>query len=292
MSTTTDSEGGFTVPDLLGGEIIDSLKAFGGMREVATVLRTADGAPLNYPTSDGTSEVGEILAENAAATDADAVFGTVPVPVYKYSSKVITVPIELLQDSAFDLEGFLASRIQTRLGRITNTHYTTGTGSSQPNGIVTAAGTGVTAATGGATTFTYANLVALQHSVDPAYRQNGATFMMSDAAVRVAKLIVDTTGRPIFLPGYDPANNGSVDRILGDRVVVNQSVAVPAANAKSIVYGDLSKYIIRDAMAMTMMRFTDSAYAKKGQVGFLAMLRSGGNLTDTGAVKLFVHSAT
>jgi hypothetical protein len=79
MSTTTDSEGGFTVPDLLGGEIIDSLKAFGGMREVATVLRTADGAPLNYPTSDGTSEVGEILAENAAATDADAVFGTVPV---------------------------------------------------------------------------------------------------------------------------------------------------------------------------------------------------------------------
>jgi HK97 family phage major capsid protein len=69
-------------------------------------------------------------------------------------------------------------------------------------------------------------------------------------------------------------------------------MAVPAANAKSIIYGDFKKYIVRDAMSVSLMRFDDSAYASKGQVGFLAFIRSGGNLMDTAAVKYYAHSAT
>lgn len=294
MSTTTPSEGGYTVPTEVATSVIDALKAFGGMRAVADVISTATGDPMQWPTSDGTAEVGEILAENATAADADVSFGTLGLPVYKYSSKVVTVPIELLQDSNVDIEAFIRSRLVTRLGRITNAHFTTGTGSSQPNGIITAASVGKTGTTGQTTTVIYDDLVDLIHSVDPAYREGGmCKFMMNDASVKVIKKIKDSAGLPIFLPGYDLANNGTVDRVLGYPIQINQSVATMAANAKSIAFGDLAKYVIRDALAIEMMRFTDSAYAKKGQVGFLAFLRSGGNLMDVGgAVKLYQNSAT
>ena len=97
MSTTTGSEGGFTVPSETATTLIESLKAFGGMRAVSNVLVTATGAPLAFPTANATSEVGEIVAENATATATDTAFGTISLPVYKYSSKSVAVPIELLQ---------------------------------------------------------------------------------------------------------------------------------------------------------------------------------------------------
>ena len=264
------------------------------MRVVADVMQTGGGNPMSWPTSDGTSEEGEILDQNASAADADVTFGTKDLPVYKYSSKVVTVPIELLQDSNVDIEAFVRGRLVTRLGRITNKHFTIGTGSSQPTGVMVGAGTGKTGTTGQTATVIYDDLVDLEHSVDPAYREGGnCRFMMHDDSVKIIKKIKDDNGRPIFLPGYDPANNGKLDTLLGYPIQVNQHVATMAANAYSIGYGDFKKYVIRDVMAITMYRFTDSAYAKKGQVGFLAFLRSGGNLMDVGgAVKRYRNSAT
>lgn len=294
MSTGTGSEGGYTVQTDIANAVLDALKAYGGMRAVAEVIRTAQGNAMSWPTSDGTSEEGEIVAENGSASDLDLSFGTKDLPVYKYSSKVVTVPIELLQDSTIDVEAFVRGRLVTRLGRVTNKHNTIGTGSGQPNGVITAAGNGKTGTTGQTTTVIYADLVDLQHSVDPAYRDGGeCAFMMNDSSVKVIKKIVDTAGRPIFLPGYDPANNGKLDTLLGAPIRVNQHVAAMAANAYSIAFGDFKKYVIRDAMEIILQRFTDSAYAKKGQVGFLAWMRSGGNLMDVGgAVKTYRNSAT
>src|SRR5690606_17727700 len=71
MSTTTDSEGGYTVPTTVATAILDALKAYGGMRVVAEVIRTAGGEEMSFPTSDGTSEEGEIVAQNTSASDAD-----------------------------------------------------------------------------------------------------------------------------------------------------------------------------------------------------------------------------
>jgi HK97 family phage major capsid protein len=297
MSTTTGSEGGFTVATEVASSVLDALKQFGGMRAVANVIQTAQGNPMNFPTSDGTSEVGEIVAENGTASDADVDFGVKSLPVYKYSSKVVTVPIELLQDSSVDVEAFVRARLVTRLGRITNTHFTTGTGSSQPNGIVTAATTGVTAAnsTSQVTAVTYDSLVNLQHSVDPAYRDLGNTrWMFNDTTLREIRKIKDSQNRPIFVPGYEAGSPaGAPDRLLGAPIQINQSMANMAASAKSILFGDFSFYTIRDVMSVELLRFTDSAFAKKGQVGFLAWMRSGGNLVDVGgAVKLFVNAAS
>lgn len=295
MSTTTQSEGGFTVQTDVARQVLDALKAYGGMRDVAEVLTMAQGNPMQFPTSNGTSEEGEIIAENQTATDADIDFGSIALPVYKYSSKVVAVPIELLQDSQIDIEAFVRNRFGTRLGRITNKHFTIGTGSSQPRGVVTAASAGVTAAnsTSQVTAVTYDSLVDLQHSVDPAYRSN-ARFMMADLSVRQIRKIKDQQHRPIFVPGYETgAPGGAPDRLLGDPIAVNQDVPVMAASAKSILYGDFSTYKIRDVMDMTFFRFSDSAYAKKGQIGFLAWMRSGGNLVDVGgSVKAFVNAAS
>jgi HK97 family phage major capsid protein len=203
------------------------------------------------------------------------------------------VPFELLQDSAIDVEAFVNARIVTRLGRIGNQMFTTGTGVSQPNGIVTAVNVGKTGLTGQTASVIWDDLVDLQHSVDPAYRENGK-FMMHDSTVKFIRKIKDANNRPLWVPNFnDGITKGMGGTLAGAEVVVNQQMPVMAANAKSILFGDFSYYKIRDVMAMNLFRFTDSVYASQGQVGFLAWMRSGGNWIDIGgAVKAYQNSAT
>jgi HK97 family phage major capsid protein len=293
MSTTTGSEGGFTVPTEIAKTVIDALKAFGGMRNVASIITTAAGNDWQYPGSDGTSEVGEIVGQNAAATTGEITFSQVPLVVYKYSSKKLALPWELVQDSGIDIVSFVVDRLATRLGRINNTHFTVGTGTAQPFGIVTRATSGKVGTTGQTLTVIYDDLVDLEHSVDTAYRARpGVGYMMNDLSVRNIRKIKDTQGRPIFVPGYDVAGAGAPDTLMGRRIDVNQDVPVMAANARSILFGDLSSYTIRDVMQVEIRRFDDSAFALNGQVGFCGWNRTGGNLLDTAAVKFYQNSAT
>lgn len=294
MSTTTGSEGGYTVQTDIAKTVADALKDFGGVRSVATVIQTEMGNPMSFPTSNGTSEIGELIPENTSANDLDPVFGTVALNVFKFSSKVVAVPLELLMDSSVDIEAFVLKRITDRLGRVTNQMFTTGTGTAQPRGIVTASTLGVTGAAGQTTTITYEDLVDLVHSVDPAYRASSQCgFMLHDTTMREIRKLKDDTGRPVFLPGYDGLAEAMPDTILGYPVTINQDMPVMAASAKSVLFGDMSRYYVRDVLQNTLHRFEDSAYAKKGQVGFLAWARSGGNLIDVGgAVKHYANSAT
>ena len=292
MSTTTSGQGGYSVQSDVAAQLIDSLKAFGGMRDVSTILRTGSGNPLSFPGSDGTSEVGELIAENTTATGADPSFTTVSLAAYKFSSKIVAVPFELLQDSQIDIEGFINGRLITRLGRSTNSYFTTGTGSAQPFGVVTQSTSGKVGTTGQTLTVIFDDLVDLVHSVDVAYRTPGCKWMMNDASVKVIRKLKDSQNRPIYLPGDGGLAGGMSMSLLGYDIKVNNDIAVMAANAKSILFGDFSKYYVRDVMDASMFRFTDSAYAKLGQVGFLMWMRAGGNLLDTAAVKYYANSAT
>jgi HK97 family phage major capsid protein len=117
--------------------------------------------------------------------------------------------------------------------------------------------------------------------------------MMHDDSLKAIRKLKDSTGRPLFLPGYDGMAGSMADTLLGRPIYINQHVATMAANAKSILCGDFSRYIVRDALDIQMHRFTDSAYAKKGQVGFLAFSRHGGVLADVGgSIKYYQNSAT
>lgn len=303
MSTTTGSQGGYAVQSSVASELIDLLKSYGYMRKVADRFVTETGAPLSYPTSDGTSETGEWIAQNTTATAADPTFGTVALNVFKASSKIVAVPIELLQDATIDIQAMVFKRLADRIGRISNTGFTTGGGSTDPNGLVTAASVGKTGTTGQTLTIIYDDLVDLIDSLDAAYLDVPPStpqmpgiepgFMLSQTMRRVVRKIKDTAGRPIWTPSYDQGISAATpDRLLGYPVYINNDMAVPAANAKSLAFGNLHRYMIRDAMEVTMFRFDDSAYMKLGQIGFLAWARTGGNLMDVNSVKLYQHSAT
>ena len=291
MSTGTGSEGGFTVQKEFAKSISEAMASYGGMRQAAEVFRTATGAEMPYPTTDGRSEEGEIIGENQPASDEDISFGTKSLNTYKFSSKVITVPIELLQDSGYDIEKLIRSRIEQRLGRIGNRKFTVGTGTNEPLGMVTAAGVGRAAPAGQATKVTFDDLTHLEHSVDPVYREQGrCKYMFHDMTLKSLKLLKDTENRPIWLPGVETKEP---DLINGYSYAINQHFAQMSANSKSIAFGDMSHYKIRDVLSMLLFRFADSAYTKKGQIGFLAWMRMGGNLMDVGgAVKVYQNSAT
>lgn len=294
MSTTTDSEGGFTVPKEISANFIETLKDYQGIRRVAGRQVTGTGRQINWPTTDGTAEEGEIVAQNQSATDQDVTFGTVAMNVCKASTKVITIPIELLQDTEIDIIGLVYNRFRDRIGRLQNRVMTVaGTGADNtPFSLINRAIVGVTGAAGTATSITYDHLVDIQESIDPAYDENGA-WMFSQSVRRLIRKLKDTSGRPIWIPSYDAGIQGTrVDLLLDKPIQINNHMPTPAANAKSISYGDHKKYIVRDEMGLTVFKFEDSTYIKKGQIGFMGWCRFGGNLVDTNAVRVFQHGAS
>ena len=278
QSTTTT--GGYTVADELMRAMEVALLQFGGVRTVATVLRTATGGPLPIPTTNDTANKGALVAENTTQTELEMTFGQLSLDAYKYTSKYILASVEFLQDSSINVNQFMGEALANRIGRITNDDFTTGNGSSKPNGIVNAAAAGVT---GVADPPTHDNLQDLVHSIDPAYRGN-ARFMFNDTTFKSIKKIKvlqysgDTTGMPLWQPGL---TLGAPDTIIGYPYVINQSMASPGSSAKKIIFGDLSKYIIRDVRDFTLLRL-DELFAQLQQVAFLAFSRHDGDLLDAG----------
>lgn len=282
LGTTSGAVGQYTVPDETMRALEASLLAFGGMRQVATVLRTASGAALPIPTVNDTGNSGEIIAENSVTNELEMTFAQIVLESYKYSSKYVLVSVELLQDSAINVAEFVGKALGERIARVTNLHFTTGDGSSKPRGIVAAAGDStVTAAS--STVFTYDELVDVVHSVDPAYRNN-ARFMLNDTTLKSLKKVKvlqysgDSTGMPLWQPSMSA---GTPDMLLGYPYVINQQMASPATTAKSLIFGDLSKYLIRDVRDVTLLRL-DERFAEYHQVAFLAFSRHDGDLLDAG----------
>lgn len=276
--TVTTTAGGYLIPQGFSNQIEESLKAFGGIREAATVFRTDSGNDLPWPTVDDTAQTGELLAINTAAAAQDVTYGQVTFKAYKYSSKLVLVPIELMQDAAFDLNAHLASVLGTRIGRITTTHFTTGDGVAKPSGIVTGASSGVTAAA--AATVTYDELLDLEHSIDPAYRSPvyGCGWMFADSTFKILRKLKDGEGRPLWQPGLV---SGAPDTLNGWPFTINQDVAAMATGAKPILFGAFKKYYIRDVMGITVLRLVER-YAEYAQVGFLAFSRHDGRMLDAG----------
>lgn len=291
----TGGAGGFTVGDEAIRELEIALLRFGGMRQGAQVLRTTTGADMPWPTLDDTSNEGRILGESAAATQTDLTFAQTIFGAFKYSSDMVLASVEFLQDTSISAAQVIGSALGTRIGRITNRHFTVGTGAGQPNGIVTAAAVGVTGAAGQTTTVTVEDLIDLEHSVDPDYRNN-ARWMFHDQTLREIKKLRDEsggsagTGQFIWQAGLAVREP---DTILGYPYIINQHVPVMAASARSIVFGDLSKYKIRDVREITLLRL-DERFADNHQVAWLSFSRHDGDLVDAGTnpVKVYVNAAS
>jgi len=291
--------GGYFVPVGFVDKVESAEKFYGNMLKIATIMPTATGQPLPFPTSNDTGTVGEIIAENATVTlTSDVTLGSIVFGAYKYSTKMVKVSIELLQDSAFDLDSFLAEKFGERLGRIRNTHYTVGTGAgAQPNGILTAATAGPTAtgsatndggAETGGTSIGSDDLIELEHSVDPLYRA-GAIYIGHDSTIKSLKKLKDKYGRPLWLPGLAVQ---APDTINGYQYSVNNDMPTIAVNAKTLLFGNAKKYTIREVKELSILRLVER-FAEFGQVAFIGFARSDGNLLDAGThpVKYLVQAA-
>jgi HK97 family phage major capsid protein len=286
MGVGTGSLGGYFVPQGFVYDVETALKYYGNMLGVSTILDTATGNPLPYPTSNDTTITGEIVGEGTQVSDADDSLGHIIFGAYKFSTKMVKVSLELLQDSAFDMEAFLKDAFAIRLGRILNTKFTVGAGTTEPTGLITAATAGPTAVgssanTGGAQTggnsIGYVDLVELEHSVDPLYRR-GAQFMMHDTTLKAIKEILDKYGRPLWVPGVA---TDAPDTILGYEYSIDNDMATIAVNAKTVAFGQLKKYLIRRVKELAVLRLVER-FADYGQVAFIGFARYDGNLLDAG----------
>lgn len=288
----TDAAGGYTVPEGFSGEIDKALAIWGPMLDAGFVRQypTATGNPIPWPTLDYTAITGELKTENSAATDDggnDLVFGQKVLNAYLYDSEVVKVSLELLQDSAFSMDGLLTECFGESLGRTVNTALTTGTGSSQPNGIVTASSAGKVAAS--TTAITGDELIDLVHSVDPAYRMNpNCRFMFNDTTLAVIRKLKDGQGNYLWQMG--DIRSGEPNTILGHSYAINQAMASGAANAKTVLFGDMSRYVVRRAGNLQMLALRER-YMENLQVGFIAFMRVDGELLNTAAVKHLAQAA-
>ena len=274
QSEGTDSEGGYLVPDEFSGDLEKALLAYGGMRSVAKVIKTGTGQTLDWPTVNSTAIQGEWLAENATAADQDETFANVQLSSYTASSKIVKVSRQLMADSFFNLEEYLSSALAERIGRLTNVGYTTGNGASKPRGVKHDA-TPTTAASASAITFD--EIIDLKHEVDPAYRANG-TWMFNDSTLKAIAQLKDTTNQYLWRPTVSMSDP---DLLLGHPIVINQDVESIGAGNYPVLFGDFSKYIIRDVEGFTLLRLNER-YADALQVGFIGFLRTDGKVIDAG----------
>ncbi|MEM1142733.1 MAG: phage major capsid protein [Pseudomonadota bacterium] len=288
----SDAAGGYTVPEGFSGEIDRGMALWGPMWD-ANIVReynTSSGNDLPWPTLDDTASRGRIKAENAQAQDDgsdDVVFGERRMGAYVHDTGIVRIPMELLQDSAFDIESLMDDVFGERLGRTANDVLTVGSGTNQPHGIVPAAGVGITVASNAA--IASDELFDMQHSVDPAYRASPrCRWQFNDATLNVLKKLKDGDGNYLWQMG--DIRQGEPNTLLNHPYSINQAMADIGASARSIVFGDHSRYVVRKVRGFMLMTLRER-YAERFQIGMVGFKRFDGELLNSNAVKALVHPA-
>ena len=276
--TTSDSAGGYTIPEGWTGELDWAKQFIGEVESVARVFSTATGNILPIPKVNDTATDAALQTEGSATTVADMTFGNTDLSAYTYST-LVKVSKQLLQDEEVNLIGYLTELLGQRIARATNAALTTGDGSSKPNGIITAATVGKTAAS--ATAITHEELIDLYYSVDPAYRMGNSCYYMMNDAVHSAVRKLGLTAAENFNP-ISFSEDGTMF-ILGKEVKINQDMASAITTGqKTILFGDFSGYAVRVAGGINVLRL-DERYADELNVGFIAYKRVDGDLISAGA---------
>ncbi len=287
----SNTAGGYTVPTELASFIEKAMIATGPMynSDLFTVLNTTDGRTFNIPTVDDTTVAAVAHTEGGAVTDdggADATFGQKSVGAYAFDSEWVRWSAELNADSVLNMEGLLGELIGERLGRIANSKLTTGSGSSDVEGIVTNSAAGKTAA--GTAAVTADEIIDLIHSVDPAYRSSAkAAIMMNDSTLAAVRKLKDGNGNYLWQMGNYQA--GIPQSILGYNVVVNQAMDSLAAGKKVMLFGDMSKFYVRKVGAPSLYVARERFAPDYGILGYI---RFDGVLTNTAAIKHLVTAAS
>lgn len=287
LTTQTGASGGYTIPEGFMNKIDIAVKYYCNFLGFSNVVTTATGNDLPWPTANDTGNIGALLAENTTiGSSVEPTFGSKTLKAHKFTSKPVVVPNELLVDTAIDLDTELGNMLGERIGRIMASYFTTGTGSSQPQGVVTGASDSSVSAAVAAISFD--NLIDLFHSVDIAYRNN-ARWMFNDSTLKALRKLKDGNSQYLWQPGLTvdaPAT------ILSKPYEVNNFMATIGASAKSVVFGDFNKFKIRVVQGMIMKRLVER-YADLDQTAFIGFKRADSAVLDAGTnpIKYLAHAA-
>jgi HK97 family phage major capsid protein len=284
----TLTAGGYLAPKAWRDQIIEAADTIANVAAVADLLQTDSGEAIAWVTEDDTANEGAILAENTQVTEQDMAWGTSELGAYMYTSKLVRVSLQLLQDNAYNAEARLGTALGRRIGRAQNRHFTIGTGTAQPEGIVTNAVVGKAGATGQTTTVTYDDLIDLELSVLESFRTEGR-YMFSDTVLGALRKVKDSTGQYLWQPGLQA---GAPNLLNGHPYTINNYMPAPAASAKSILFGDFREgFVVRRVRDVQLLRLAER-YADFLQVGFLAFNRADSKQQNSQAYKAYAHSAT
>ncbi|USD68131.1 phage major capsid protein [Vibrio sp. SCSIO 43136] len=279
-TTTPDAKGGYTVPKLFRNRVVETMKQFGGLSNIATIMNTESGNPISWPQTNGTAELGEMVGETDKATDQDITFGNVQLGAKKASSKIIKISNELLTDTGIDILGLIARRCGQRIGRLEAQQLINGDGTGNNiKGLYKQAQVGYSAVKD--SKLIWDSFLELKHGVDPAYR-NGAQWLFNDSTLKGLKLMKDTLGRPIWLPDVAGKTPGTID---GDSYQIDPAMDDWGNGKKPVSYGDHTAVQIRRVNGMGLRRL-DELYAESDMVAFLMFYRFDMVLEDLAAVKL------
>jgi HK97 family phage major capsid protein len=284
--TTTTTAGGYMVPTELQAEIIKTMKMWGPMYDpgVTREINTSSGASFPWPTVDDTANSAAATTQGTTLTDdgsGDVVFGQKQLDAFAYATPWIRISKELVDDAITNVEPVIGDLIGERLGRLANTQLTTGDGSGDPNGIVTASSAGKTAVS--TTAFTAEEIIDLEHSVDPAYRQSPkARFMLHDTVLAFVRKLKN--GQGDFIWSMGDIRGGVPNQLLGRPYSINQAMASAFTTAqKLILFGDFGKYFVRKVGAPLIGAIQDKDFWPG--FGMAGWIRLDGELVDTAAVK-------
>ncbi len=280
----TKTSTGSPVPTSFYNQVIEQARLVGPMLDTSTTLRTAGGENLQIPSQAGWSTAA-ITSEGASISESDPTFNSfITLGAYKYSF-LVQLSRELIEDSGVDILAFLATQTGNALGFKVNNDLTVGTGTVQPTGIVSAAGSGVTGTASGPI-FTADNLIDLAYSLDGAARRlPGVGWMMNTANLGVVRKLKDNNGAYIFSPALADGN----DRVLSYPVFENPAMAANASATKSVIFGHLPSYYVRMAGGLRLDRSDDYAF-NADLVTFRASMRVDGNLPQTSHVKFYKNA--
>lgn len=291
QSAGTSTAGGYTVPTELANIIVKSMKAFGPMYDgdICTEINTPSGASIKVPTVNDTAVTAVPHTEGTALTDdggSDVTFGQKSLDAYAFDTEFVRWSWELDSDSIFSMEQLLGALLGERLGRIGNLQLTTGTGSSAPNGAVTASTLGKTAAAVAA--ITWDEIFELEHSVDPAYRMSPkCRYMFNDNTLLAVRKLKDGEGRYMWQMG--DVQKGVPASFNGRPYSINQAMDSLAAAKKVMLFGDFGKYFVRKVGSPIIGVLRERFWPDMGIAG---LIRFDGELADTAAIKHLITAAS
>ena len=289
LSVGTGTAGGYTVPTGFYGTLWTHLRENATLINAgAKIINTDSGNDIEVPTTTGFGAAA-LVAEAAAIAENDPAITQRVLKAYKYG-QLVKVSSELVNDTGFDLLGFLAEQTGINVGNALGAHLVTGSGTAQPTGIVTSSTLGVTTATTVAGVPSMDNLIDLFYSVIAPYRNRAtAAWVIKDTTAAAIRKIKDTTNNYIWQPSVVL---GAPDLLLSKPVYTDPNIAATGTGNKSVLFGDISAYAVRVVNGVRFERSDDYAF-NTDQVTFRTLIRADGLLVDqTGAVKHVIGAST